>query len=221
MHFCYRSDCVQVSCLDLPKSKNPTHKNTPALGWNVCISYPLNALVKIKSLLFCILISRVVWLRGSCAADFALCLQLHTTFDILVSVLLPRLNTHSVGAIFVSLLWQDTQFFYNVNDEGKGKISIGIDRFRTRNLLQWKLWIPKPLFMNLGIRIIAIELISTTCFINSSRQFVSVCVSSLSLQGNGSVKFIPPFSASQRLDKHSPAETNTRNNRRIVGLFSY
>jgi hypothetical protein len=45
---------------------------------------------------------------------------------------------------------------------------------------------------------------------------VSVCVSLLSLQGNIPLKFIPPFGARQRLGKHFPAATNTRN-RRIVG----
>jgi hypothetical protein len=45
---------------------------------------------------------------------------------------------------------------------------------------------------------------------------VSVCVSLVSLQGNGSVKFIPPFSARQRLGKHVPAAKNTSNNIRIV-----
>jgi hypothetical protein len=46
---------------------------------------------------------------------------------------------------------------------------------------------------------------------------VSVCVSLLSLLGKGSVKYIPHFIARQRLGKHVPAATNTRNNRRIVG----
>jgi hypothetical protein len=45
---------------------------------------------------------------------------------------------------------------------------------------------------------------------------VFVCVSLLSLLGNGSVKCIPPFIARQRLCKHVPATTNTRNNKRIV-----
>jgi hypothetical protein len=45
---------------------------------------------------------------------------------------------------------------------------------------------------------------------------VSVCVSLISLQGNGSVKCIPPFGARQRLGKHVPAATNMRNSRRIV-----
>jgi hypothetical protein len=45
---------------------------------------------------------------------------------------------------------------------------------------------------------------------------VSVCVSLLSLKGNGSVKYFPPFGARQRLGKHVPAATNTRWNRRII-----
>jgi hypothetical protein len=45
---------------------------------------------------------------------------------------------------------------------------------------------------------------------------VSVCVFLLSLQGNGSVKCVPPFGSRQRL-KHFSATANTRNNRRIVG----
>jgi hypothetical protein len=46
---------------------------------------------------------------------------------------------------------------------------------------------------------------------------VSLCVFLLSLQGSGSVKCIPPFGPRQRLGKHVPAATNTRNNRRNVG----
>jgi hypothetical protein len=45
---------------------------------------------------------------------------------------------------------------------------------------------------------------------------VSVCVSLLSLLREGSVKYIPLFIATQLLDKHDSAATNTRN-RRIVG----
>jgi hypothetical protein len=46
---------------------------------------------------------------------------------------------------------------------------------------------------------------------------VFLCVSHLSLQGNGYVNFIPPFGARQQLGKHVPAARNTHNNRRIVG----
>jgi hypothetical protein len=44
----------------------------------------------------------------------------------------------------------------------------------------------------------------------------SVCVSLPSLQGNGSVKCLPPFGDTQRLGKHVPAATNIRNNTRIA-----
>jgi hypothetical protein len=44
---------------------------------------------------------------------------------------------------------------------------------------------------------------------------VSVCVSLLSLLGKGSVKCISPFIARQRLGKHVPAATNTRDSRRL------
>jgi hypothetical protein len=71
--------------------------------------------------------------------------------------------------------------------------------------------------MNLGKYIMAPEPNSTAYFINPSPQSVSVCVSLLSLLGNGSVKCIPPFIARQRLGKHFPAARNTRSNRRIVG----
>jgi hypothetical protein len=46
---------------------------------------------------------------------------------------------------------------------------------------------------------------------------VSLCVTLLSLQGNGSVKCLTPFGARQRLGKHVPAATNTRNNRGTIG----
>jgi hypothetical protein len=45
---------------------------------------------------------------------------------------------------------------------------------------------------------------------------VSVCVSLLLLQDNGSVNLIPPFGAKQRLDKHVSAAANRRKNSRIV-----
>jgi hypothetical protein len=52
--------------------------------------------------------------------------------------------------------------------------------------------------------------------------YVSICVSLLSWQGNGSVKCIPPFGAKQQLGKHIPTAMNTCNNRRIVGcVFFY
>jgi hypothetical protein len=46
---------------------------------------------------------------------------------------------------------------------------------------------------------------------------MSICMSLLSLLGNGSVKCVPHNVARQRLGKHVPAATNTRDNRRIVG----
>jgi hypothetical protein len=50
---------------------------------------------------------------------------------------------------------------------------------------------------------------------------VSMCLSLPSLQGNLSVKFIPPFGARQRLCWHVPAATNIRNKGRIVGHFIF
>jgi hypothetical protein len=46
---------------------------------------------------------------------------------------------------------------------------------------------------------------------------LSICLSLLSLQDNGSVNCISRFGTRQRPGKHVPAATNTRNNRRIVG----
>jgi hypothetical protein len=72
--------------------------------------------------------------------------------------------------------------------------------------------------MKLGMYIMATGPISTAYFINPPPQSicVPVCISLLSLQGNGSVKCIPPFDAKQRLCKHVPAATDTRYNTRIV-----
>jgi hypothetical protein len=50
---------------------------------------------------------------------------------------------------------------------------------------------------------------------------VSVYVSLLLLQGNGSVKCIRLIGAMQRLGKHIPEATNTYNNRRIIGLVIF
>jgi hypothetical protein len=58
-------------------------------------------------------------------------------------------------------------------------------------------------FNKLGMYIKAHEPISAAYFINSSHK--SVCISLLSLLGNGSVNCIHPFIASQRLGKHVPA----------------
>jgi hypothetical protein len=62
---------------------------------------------------------------------------------------------------------------------------------------------PEPIFMKLGMYIMALEPISTTYFINPSHQSVSVICIPLSLLGNGSVKNVT-------------AATNTRNNRRTA-----
>jgi hypothetical protein len=59
--------------------------------------------------------------------------------------------------------------------------------------------------------IMAPEHISTAYFINPSHQSVSVCVSLLSFLGKCSVKCILSFLARQRIGKHVPAATNTRN----------
>jgi hypothetical protein len=48
---------------------------------------------------------------------------------------------------------------------------------------------------------------------------VSVCVSFLWLLGKGSVIYIPPFIAGQRIGKHVPAATNTHSSRKIVRLL--
>jgi hypothetical protein len=47
-----------------------------------------------------------------------------------------------------------------------------------------------------------------------------VCVSLLSLLGNGSVKYqhMYPFTAKQHIGKHVPAETNTHSNRKLLDV---
>jgi hypothetical protein len=63
---------------------------------------------------------------------------------------------------------------------------------------------PETIFMKLGMYIMAPEPISGAYFINPYHQSVcQICIS--------------PIVARQRLGKHVPAATNTRNNRRIVG----
>jgi hypothetical protein len=72
--------------------------------------------------------------------------------------------------------------------------------------------------MKLGMYIMAPEPISTAYFTNPSHQ--SVCLHMYPYycwQSYGSVKCILPFIARQRLGKHVPSSTNTRNNRIIVG----
>jgi hypothetical protein len=63
--------------------------------------------------------------------------------------------------------------------------------------------IAEPIFMKLGMYIMAPEPISTAYFINSFRLCVCKC--------------IPLIVARQRLSRHFLAATNTGNNRRIVG----
>jgi hypothetical protein len=63
---------------------------------------------------------------------------------------------------------------------------------------------PEPIFLKLGMYIIAPESISTAYFINPSHQTVCLYV-------------YPPIVARQRLGKNVTAATNKRNNRRIVG----
>jgi hypothetical protein len=60
---------------------------------------------------------------------------------------------------------------------------------------------PEPIFMKLGMYIMAPEPIGTACFINTS--FQSLC--------------IPRIVTTQRLGKHIPAAMNTWNNRTIFG----
>jgi hypothetical protein len=70
----------------------------------------------------------------------------------------------------------------------------------------YQLWMPEPIFMKLGMYIMAPGPISTATFINSSHQPVSACASLLPLQGNGSVTCISPFGTRQRFDKHVPRQ---------------
>jgi hypothetical protein len=63
---------------------------------------------------------------------------------------------------------------------------------------------PEPVFMKLGMHIMAPEVISMAYFINTSHQSVCIYV-------------YPLIVARQRLVKHIPTGANTRNNRRIVG----
>jgi hypothetical protein len=70
------------------------------------------------------------------------------------------------------------------------------------------------IYMKFGMYIMAPVAMSAVCFINPSHQ--SVCISLLSLLGIGSVKCIPHLVRRQRLGKHVPVATNTRNNRIVV-----
>jgi hypothetical protein len=71
--------------------------------------------------------------------------------------------------------------------------------------LLYQIWMSGPVFMKLGMHTLAPQPISMTYFINPSHQSVCLYV-------------YPPIIARQRHSKHVPAATNTRNDRRIVGL---
>jgi hypothetical protein len=75
----------------------------------------------------------------------------------------------------------------------------------------------EPILMKAGMYIMKTEPISTAYCINPSHQSLCECASVLSLQGNGSLKYIPAFSVRQLFDKHVPAGIYTLNNTRIVG----
>jgi hypothetical protein len=77
-----------------------------------------------------------------------------------------------------------------------------------------KFWMPKPIFMKLGMQINA-KWAHLDGVLN--KLLLSVCVSLLTFQGKGLVKWIPSFGARQRLGKHVPMATNTRYKRRNVG----
>jgi hypothetical protein len=79
-----------------------------------------------------------------------------------------------------------------------------MDLSRDRQILELDLWYGTWVHLN--------DILN-----QSLLQFVSVCVFLLSLLGKGSLKHIHPFFVGQQLGNHVPAETNTRNNRRIVG----
>jgi hypothetical protein len=66
---------------------------------------------------------------------------------------------------------------------------------------------PEPIFMKLGMNIMAPKPILSKSLPSVCE---SVCVSLLSLLGNGSVKCVRRFIARQCLGTHVPAPTNTR-----------
>jgi hypothetical protein len=65
------------------------------------------------------------------------------------------------------------------------------------------------------------EPISTAYFINPSHQSVCLCVYPSIAARQQLVKCIPPSGAKQRLGKHVPTVTNTRNNRGAVGGVTF
>jgi hypothetical protein len=69
-------------------------------------------------------------------------------------------------------------------------------------------WMAEPIFMKLGMYIMAHKPISTMYFINPSHQSVCLYV-------------YPTIVARQRLGKHIPAATNTRNIKKLVGRIVF
>jgi hypothetical protein len=61
---------------------------------------------------------------------------------------------------------------------------------------------PEPIFMKLGMYIMAPEPISTVYFINPSHQSVCTCIPQL-LLGNGSVKTLRPKRTDKQQQKNS------------------
>jgi hypothetical protein len=70
----------------------------------------------------------------------------------------------------------------------------------------------EPIFMKLGMYIMATESISVAYFIHLSRRSLCMCIPPI-VDRQGSVKCIPPFGARQRFGKHVPAATTTRYSR--------
>jgi hypothetical protein len=73
-------------------------------------------------------------------------------------------------------------------------------------------WMPESIFMKLGMYIYHGTWAHLNGVLHKSLPSVcaSICISLLSLLGNGSVKCIPHFIARQWLGKHITAATNTR-----------
>jgi hypothetical protein len=73
-------------------------------------------------------------------------------------------------------------------------------------------WMPEPVFMNLGMHIMAPDPISTAYFIHLC---VCVCIPPIVARQRLGILY-PFFIVSQLFGKHVSAATNTRNNRRII-----
>jgi hypothetical protein len=69
----------------------------------------------------------------------------------------------------------------------------------------------EPVFLKLGMYIMAPEPISAAYFLNPSHQSVLLYASLLLLLRKDSGKCTPPFVARQRLGKHVPVATNMQN----------